>query len=355
MRNFGAVSPKFWNGNTGKALRSDRDAQVVACYLMTCPLSHQTGIYYLPILMLSHETGIPMEGACKALRRLEIERFSVYSAETEWVWVREMALWQIGEPSSDGDKRIIGVQNYYRDLPDLPFLADFFDRYVHVYRLSIRRENTKVLPSPLQGASIPHGSHTHTQEDTQKDIQEGGVGETKSTDPKPSELKAQARKVFEHWQLTWTHPGAKFDAKRQKRIESRLREGFTVEQLCNAISGFTHSPWHNGSDPKSNGVVYDGLQTLLRDAAQVEAGIGLFANPPKNSAKNGNGALPMLTPEQQEWAKLRDDAAGEGFRKPYRDETAQHYRDELAKYVKARQRGAMERLGAGDALKSMSK
>lgn len=90
--------------------------------------------------------------------------------------------------------------------------------------------------------------------------------------------------VFVHWQREWKHPTTKLDQKRRKRIEARLRD-FTAEQLCNAISGFLHSPWHTGLDPKGNGTVYDSIDTLLRDSAQVEKGIALFAHPPRPPPK----------------------------------------------------------------------
>jgi uncharacterized protein YdaU (DUF1376 family) len=94
----------------------------------------------------------------------------------------------------------------------------------------------------------------------------------------------RALEVFAHWQREWRHPTTKLDQKRRKRIEARLRD-FTVDQLCNAISGFRHSPWHTGTDPKGNGTVYDSIDTLLRDSAQVETGLRLFAHPPRPPPK----------------------------------------------------------------------
>jgi hypothetical protein len=89
-----------------------------------------------------------------------------------------------------------------------------------------------------------------------------------------------ALEVFVHWQREWKHPTTKLDQKRRKRIEARLKD-FTPAQLCDAISGFRHSPWHTGTDPKGNGTVYDSIETLLRDSGQVEKGIGLYAHPPR--------------------------------------------------------------------------
>lgn len=86
-------------------------------------------------------------------------------------------------------------------------------------------------------------------------------------------------RVFGHWQTIWNHPKAVLDPKRRARIRARLKD-FSVEQLCDAISGFKYSPWHTGTDPRGGGVVYDGIEVLLRDAAQVEKGIGLLRSPP---------------------------------------------------------------------------
>lgn len=99
--------------------------------------------------------------------------------------------------------------------------------------------------------------------------------------------------VFGHWQAEWNHPNAKLDPKRQKRIEARLKD-FTVQQLRDAISGYKHSPWHTGTDPKGNGVVYDGIETLLQDTAHVETGLRLLAHPPRPPPK-----LEQLSPVER--------------------------------------------------------
>ena len=89
-----------------------------------------------------------------------------------------------------------------------------------------------------------------------------------------------ALRVFAHWQEVWKHPSTKLDRKRRARIEARLKD-FSADQLCDAVSGFRHSPWHTGTDPKGNGTVYDSIETLLRDNAQVEKGMALYAHPPR--------------------------------------------------------------------------
>ncbi|HCU2531655.1 TPA: replication protein [Klebsiella oxytoca] len=76
------------------------------------------------------------------------------------------------------------------------------------------------------------------------------------------------RKVFTHWQTEHHHLSAKLDDKRRKRIKARLAEGFTADELCRAISGAKGDSWLMGKNPSKKR--YDGIDTLLRDAAQVE-------------------------------------------------------------------------------------
>jgi hypothetical protein len=160
LRPYGTVSPLFWTGNTGKKLRADREAQVVAMYLMTSPHSHQTGLYYLPRMYLAHETGIPLEGANKALLRLEEDAFCVYDDASEWIWVREMAAWQIGSGLKPTDKRCEGVHKYLESVPKLPFLGEFVERYGGDFHLV-------KIDSPLEA---PQEGHSSNRTGTEQDI-----------------------------------------------------------------------------------------------------------------------------------------------------------------------------------------
>ena len=69
MRDYGKISPSFWTGKTGKAIKAGgQEAVVVAMYLMSSPHSNMIGLYYLPMMYLAHETGLGFEGASKGLQ-----------------------------------------------------------------------------------------------------------------------------------------------------------------------------------------------------------------------------------------------------------------------------------------------
>lgn len=79
------------------------------------------------------------------------------------------------------------------------------------------------------------------------------------------------RRVFDRWlELHWSGKGPrpKLDAKRRARIRGRLAE-HDEATLCAALQGALADAWCMGRDPKSPRA-YRGLETLLRDAAQVE-------------------------------------------------------------------------------------
>ena len=128
--------------------------------------------------------------------------------------------------------------------------------------------------SPLQG----HTKDTITKDnkDTTPIVPTGDVSETLSEDgrelhetPPPEQPVAdQVRQVFAHWQTEHDHPTAKLDDKRRKRIQARLAQGFSAEELCKAITGARYDTWLMGKNPSNKR--YDGIDTLLRDAAQVE-------------------------------------------------------------------------------------
>lgn len=85
--------------------------------------------------------------------------------------------------------------------------------------------------------------------------------------------------IFEHWKTTMQHLNAKLDDKRKKIIRNALKSGYTVNQLCEAITGCSYTP-HNIGD-NDRGQRYDGLHVILRDADQIDRFIKNCHKPPR--------------------------------------------------------------------------
>ncbi|WP_157043615.1 hypothetical protein [Nitrobacter hamburgensis] len=152
--NYGVVKPSFWTGATGRALRQDVDAQVVALYLMTSPHANIIGVFRCPIDYIKIETGRTIEGASKGLTKLCELGFCSFDPETETVWVREMARFQIGDALKGGDKRIKHVIRFFDEIENPRFKRAFFEKYGAAYQLP---EPPKAPDdeSPIEGASKP--------------------------------------------------------------------------------------------------------------------------------------------------------------------------------------------------------
>lgn len=81
-----------------------------------------------------------------------------------------------------------------------------------------------------------------------------------------------AREVFSHWQSVMNHQKAVFNDKVEKLIKMRLAEGFTVDNLLDAIDGCARSPHNMGVNKRKTR--YDGLDLILRDGEHTNRFMG---------------------------------------------------------------------------------
>jgi hypothetical protein len=124
--------------------------------------------------------------------------------------------------------------------------------------------------------------------------------------PDPSD---SVRLVFDAWLSEHVDPAhhakCKLNGKRKALIKARLRERYTPDQLIAAIRGVKNSRWHMGENDE--GRRYTGLETILRDGAQVEKFESLPPSSP--SAARKRGVAPAVSHEAFEasYDPQRDD------------------------------------------------
>lgn len=163
MRDYSKISGQFWIGKTGKALRGDVEAQLVAMYLMTNNHANMIGIYHCPIIYIAHETGLPLEGALKGIQRLTKEGFCTYEDDSEIVWVHEMAKFQIGDELKATDNQVKSVRKQYEALHEGVIKQGFAEKYGDAYKLVIDAEEE----SPSEAPSKPLRSQKQEQKQEQ--------------------------------------------------------------------------------------------------------------------------------------------------------------------------------------------
>lgn len=170
MRDYAKVSPQFWTGVTGRALRDDPDAIIVAMYLMTSPHANMIGLYHLPKLYLAHETGLTIEGASKGLQRCIEAGFCTFDDASEHVFVHEMARFQIGASLSERDKRCKGVENELAKAPKGALQQAFRTKYADAFHLKKDKGHGRGFKAPTKpragtGAGTGTGTDTSNARD----------------------------------------------------------------------------------------------------------------------------------------------------------------------------------------------
>lgn len=126
--------------------------------------------------------------------------------------------------------------------------------------------------------------------------------------PKSPKGDDSVKTVFEFWKEAHNHPTSKLDDKRRKRINARLSEGYPVDDLLLAISGALNDPWLMGKNPGNKR--YDGIETILRDAAQVERLRDLSGNEHAKAIADGKYSAVTARNIQnlQNWVGSSEDA-----------------------------------------------
>lgn len=156
MRNFIKLSPNFWVGATGRALRkAGPEAQLVALYLLSNPHVNYIGMYRLSLAYASADLAIPVDRLRELFAAVAATDFAVYDAESETAWVYEAAAHQIGALVAK-DKRIVAAQSEFESLPnDCPYLQSFYDKYRVALHLKARKGMQSVSPKAVEPLPAP--------------------------------------------------------------------------------------------------------------------------------------------------------------------------------------------------------
>lgn len=94
--------------------------------------------------------------------------------------------------------------------------------------------------------------------------------------PAGSVETAIAKQVFDYYRQH--HPRAKPGAKERRLLRDRIAEGYTADDICQAIDGCHLSPHHCGQNDR--GTKYQTLELILRDSSKVTQFLEIARSPP---------------------------------------------------------------------------
>lgn len=76
------------------------------------------------------------------------------------------------------------------------------------------------------------------------------------------------RRVFAHWQRRMSKPRAKLTEGRKRAIRARMKDGYTIKQMKQAIDACCASEWHMGDNDRTT--AYNDLTIILRSGEKLE-------------------------------------------------------------------------------------
>lgn len=83
------------------------------------------------------------------------------------------------------------------------------------------------------------------------------------------ELKRKVERVFEVWRAEMGKNGsAKLTRERRAKVEARLKEGYSVEELVAAVRNCAASDFHRGAN--ENGTAYNDITLICRNGSKLE-------------------------------------------------------------------------------------
>lgn len=333
MRSYSIMATVFWTKGSGKRIRGHYEAQILFWYLLSGPHSSMTGIYSLNLATVIAESGLSRQAVAKGLRKCAQEKMAFYDEEEELVWVPALSHHQVGlrlgiGKSGEPDKRIRGILRALKPFAGHRFVAEYVRRYGECYSFNhpkiaplvesmlgkVATQTSQTDQTSASSRSLPTSSKSSgslSSEGASKGLRRGygsvpdPVSGSKTEEVDPTEKVRRVskrssdpanpgvRQVFEAWKEDTGHHRAKLDRKRTARIKARLKDGFTPEELIQAITHRRNDPFLMGEN--DTGRVYDGIQTLLRDTEQVERLLAL-TKPQRERDR---------TPDDPDWERKR--------------------------------------------------
>ena len=138
---YRTIDGAFWRDPDIRSLSvTDR---YLFLYLITCPHSHASGVFYLPLVTLVHETGLSITGAKRVIDTLSKEHLAFFDDQNEVFFVKSMFKYQ-----GRGSKMIKAAANQLAQFGKSFLVNKFVEEYPEI------REHFPIgYRYPIEGAS----------------------------------------------------------------------------------------------------------------------------------------------------------------------------------------------------------
>jgi hypothetical protein len=173
---------------------------------------------------------------------------------------------------------------------------------------SVTQMPSLAMPMPDTVKNMPASLEMEMEREVEGELEMEGKGKWKNKHPHPRAVPDPVMSVFEHWRQVMDHSKAVLDKQRRRYIQLALNGGYSVEDLCLAITGCSLTPHNCGHNDR--GERYDGLHLILRSADQIDRFIRNAQHPPR-SLNPAEQRLHSNVQAAQDWLQQEEASASE--------------------------------------------
>lgn len=136
MRRNGNLPPSWWLSDTRRQLAARGPAHVAAyAALCTGPVSHISGVGYMPLVEIAHLIGIARDEAEEIIGNMERDGIMVFDRDHSIAWLVGAIELQLSSPRWwEHEKWLKATIAYFETLP----VSSAVDRFLRHYRLTER-------------------------------------------------------------------------------------------------------------------------------------------------------------------------------------------------------------------------
>lgn len=190
-RSYAKIFTGKWRSRSFRTLRGNPWAIVLQDYLMSCPASEMSGVFYMPKYLIEGELGIPhdeLENAIKILEEADFCRFY----DDEYVFVFNMARYQIADALSPDDNRWKSLMRDIEEMPD-NIRREFIIRYNDDFNLGYQIIRKAAEPTaPVQTATQAENNQAEDKPlATCQSTEDKGLRATSESENKPLNSQTQ--------------------------------------------------------------------------------------------------------------------------------------------------------------------
>ena len=235
-------------------------AKLLFVYLITNNHAHVSGIYYLPDLLITHETGI--KGIDTLSDTLSIHKLVLRDKNTEVYWVINMLRYQ-----GAGEKVYRGVLQHLRGLHDSPLIPQYLHHYKEFLDPIIARNPRLAIRSryPIGYPLDTHAREVQEQEQEQEQeqdtppigpplkIKRGKNSQKTGMPADPADQEVLRLQVFGPKLDAWIHRRQlgymNLDYEWEQFCIKALANGYRYLDFYSAFQGWLTSPYQHTNGP----------------------------------------------------------------------------------------------------------